>query len=63
MICLKVGLHNYIDFEEKEVKVFSDGRKVTMIGTGTFKGYIIDSLNSKVPIKIKDVVFLSLSGF
>ena len=28
-----------------------------MIGSGTFKGYIFDSLNKKVPIKIKDVVF------
>ena len=38
-------------------EVVSDGRKVTMIGSGTFKGYIIESLNKMVPIKIKDVVF------
>ena len=55
MIGSKVGLHNYIEFEEKEDAVVEDGRKVTMIGSGTFKGYIIYSLNKKVPIKIKDV--------
>ena len=40
----------------------TDGRKVTMIGSGTFKGYIFDSLNKKVPIKIKDVVFCPNMG-
>ena len=54
---VKIGLQNYIEFEEKEDEVVEDGRKGTMIGSGTFEGYIIDSLNKKVPIKIKDVVF------
>ena len=47
MIGSKFGLQNYIEFEEKEDAVFSDGRKVTMIGSGTFKGYIFDSLNKR----------------
>ena len=62
MIGSKVGLQNYIEFEEKEDSVVADGRKVTMIGSGTFKGYIFDSLNKKVPIKIKDVVFCPNMG-
>ena len=47
MIGSKVGLQNYIEFEEKEDAMVADGRKVTMIGSGNFKGYIIDSLNKR----------------